>query len=351
MRTKRGTFQLAYFGAIALLALASGIACEKSAPEEAKTEANAEPVVKTTDRGPVKLTVTAGKGTISIAERLDLTIEVQAASDIEVEMPQFGDALAEFEIRDFHDQPVKVADDGEKTYTQVYDLDIFLSGEYTIPGITAKYRTPGSEEYAELTSDPITITVKSLLEGEFDPQKFADVKPVATLPVDHHWSTVALAVVGGGAGVVVLALLVLWLVRRSRRPAEVLRIPAHEWALSALRALAEAKLIEAGRIQEFYYRLSEIARQYIERRFGLMAPERTTEEFLIEMRSSNALAAEHQVLLGEFLEACDMVKYARHEPDNAEIERAFNAARDFVTETKLIAPAEHVEPAAQEVAA
>jgi hypothetical protein len=152
---------------------------------------------------------------------------------------------------------------------------------------------------------------------------------------------------------VVFGLIVAWLLRRMLRPADLVRQPPDEWALAQLRALAEEGLIEQGQLQPFYYRLSEIARRYIELRFGLMAPERTTEEFLIEMRGSSALSRAHQASLGEFMEACDLVKYARHEPGAAEIEQAFNAARDFVIQTRPVrkAPAQSAPRVAQEVPA
>jgi len=324
------------------------IGCRDAGDVEQAGQGVSEPVVRTVDRGPVKLTVTADKSEISIAERLQLTIAVNAEEGIEVEMPDFGASLAEFQIRDFQEKPAQVGDDGRQTFEQSYDLDIFLSGEYTIPGITAKYRKdaeaigePAEEApFAELTSEPITIKVKSLLEGEFDPQKFHGVKPVAELRADWAWGTIAATAGGGLAGLIVVILLIVWLVRRLTRPAGEVRVPPHEWALEQLRVLAAEQLVERGRVQEFYYRLSEIARRYIELRFGLMAPERTTEEFLLEMRQSTALSRTHQAALGDFLEACDLVKYARHEPTTAEIEQVFNTARDFVLETRPTAQPE-----------
>ena len=47
-----------------------------------------------------------------------------------------------------------------------------------------------------------------------------------------------------------------------------------------LPALVTEDLIARGLIQEFHYRTSGIVRGYIERRFGVSAPEMTTEEFL-----------------------------------------------------------------------
>ena len=55
---------------------------------------------------------------------------------------------------------------------------------------------------------------------------------------------------------------------------------------------------EAGRIKEFYQRISDILRHYIENRFGLHAPERTTEEFLVELKPSEVLDARSPAAAG-----------------------------------------------------
>jgi len=340
------------FYALALAAmLVAG--CAKDATNEESTTDAAKPAVAEVDRGPVHLKVIAAKDTITIAERLDLRVEVTADPEIEVKLPDFGESLAQFQIRDYHELPVEVGEDGKRTYAQAYDLDIFLSGEYTIPGITAKYRVSNPEAadapFAELTTEPLTINVTSMLEGEFDPQEFRDVKAAATLPVERDWWTIASMIAGGVLAVVAIIVLMVWWARRARRPADLIRIPPHEWALEQLRALANAGLVEKGEVQDFYYRLSEIERRYIERRFGLMAPERTTEEFLIEMRAGSALEPAHQIALGDFLEACDMVKYARHDPTANEIETVFNTARDFILQTSQHSSLH--APDAQEVAA
>jgi hypothetical protein len=158
---------------------------------------------------------------------------------------------------------------------------------------------------------------------------------VATVPVDRDWRVLALWVGVGIVGLVVLIVLVRLLVRRVAGPRRTRSIPPHAWALGALRALAAEKLIESGAVKLFYYRLNEIARTYIELRFGLMAPERTTEEFLREMEAGNRLPRAHQSALTAFLRQCDLVKYACYEPGTAEIEAVFNTARDFIEATRI----------------
>lgn len=322
------------FGLVGLCALIlSG--CTERAQQSGDDQGGAGPIVETAECGPVKMRVSVDKGEITLAERLALTIEVTAQAGVDVEMPPFGDQLGEFGIRDFRDE-VAVPVEGGRRWRQVYDLDIFVSGEYTIPGMTARFvdRRKGDENVVEgeISTEPFAVTVTSLMEGTFDPTQFRDVKGPVRLPVSR--AAMWMWWLGGGlGGLTIVVLLVAWLIRRARRPAPEIIIPPHEWAFDELQRLIDDQLVEQGLVHEFYSRLSMIVRRYIEKRFGLTAPELTTEEFLVEVQRDTRLPFDHRGSLGGFLQACDMVKFARYEPQTAEIERAFNLARGFVTET------------------
>ena len=80
-------------------------------------------------------------------------------------------------------------------------------------------------------------------------------------------------------------------------------------------------------------RLSGIVRTYIEARFGLKAPDMTTEEFLQVTSNAQALSSSHRRLLQEFLERSDLVKFARYEPSRHEADEAFEAAHRFIQDT------------------
>ena len=148
--------------------------------------------------------------------------------------------------------------------------------------------------------------------------------------------------VGGGCGCsggCVAAALAFWLWKR-RRPTiateTVAPLSAYEVAIQALRQLLDENLMGRGEVEAFYTRLSDIVRHYLEGRFGLRAPERTTEEFLYEVSRDNALTPEHQELLGVFLQEADLVKFARFRPGLADMKRAFDAAEEFVRETGAV---------------
>jgi hypothetical protein len=90
-----------------------------------------------------------------------------------------------------------------------------------------------------------------------------------------------------------------------------------------------------GRIKEYYFRLSDIVRRYLENRFSYRAPEMTTEEFLSAIKDSKEFSNELRGLLKEFLSHCDMVKFAKYGPTPIEILDSFKAAENLIDRTKL----------------
>jgi hypothetical protein len=125
--------------------------------------------------------------------------------------------------------------------------------------------------------------------------------------------------------------------RRERGAAAPPAPPASETARRALQALEARGLVQAGEIKEYYAELSGIVRRYLEARFGVHAPEMTTEEFLLATARGGALDTRHRALLSGFLRESDLVKFARHRPTMDDARRALEAARRFVDETGDVA--------------
>ncbi len=331
----QSTAELAAIVCAALL-----VGCSKQGAPSPAAPAS-KPITKTATRGPVTLTVQVDKDTITIAEKLHWTITAEAEDGVEVELPAFGEDVKDLVIHDFTDESAVPTPNGRRRWRQRYELDSLVSGEYRLPEVKATFtdgRQPTLDRHAgepivgELAVEPIEVKITSLLEGTFDPTNFHDIKSPVALPepVSHAWIwwTAGAATCLGG-----LIALMLAVRRRRRRGPSTVTVPPHQWAFAELERLIEDDLIAAGDVHEFYFRLTDIVRIYIERRFQLAAPEQTSEEFLETMRGNSVLSAEHQALLIEFLRAADLVKFARYEPGKQEVERAFNSARDFIDET------------------
>jgi len=297
---------------------------------------------KTYERGPVTVTLATDRREISIADRLDVSLAVVADETYEVELPAVGEKIQDFLIVDYETAPPKLVDDAKVRYSRSYILEPFLSGEYRIPPMTVRFRKKtGVDDNAddkehELETEELTIKVTSLLPGDI--AEMADIEPPVALPRPAvKW------LVPAGAGVLLLLVAAGILLRRRRRGRHArpdTRRPAHEIAYAQLARLVADDLIGAGAIATFYVRISDILRRYIENRFGLHAPERTTEEFLAELTSAtqasanSGLTARHRDLLSRFLTHCDLVKFAEYRPENKEIQGTFDTCKAFIEETR-----------------
>lgn len=146
----------------------------------------------------------------------------------------------------------------------------------------------------------------------------------------QRWGLTALAVL-----IAATACFFFWY-RRRRLPstADSVPVPPHAKALRELARLREAPRRTPGEIEAFYVAVSSVLRVYIEERFGLHAPERTTEEFLAEVEAGGSLLAEHRFALRQFLEQCDLVKFAAVCPESARQDETLGVAEQFVESTR-----------------
>ena len=100
-----------------------------------------------------------------------------------------------------------------------------------------------------------------------------------------------------------------------------------------MEALSQRNLPKQGYYGSYYVDLSAILRYYIEGRFHLRAPERTTQEFLSEMMEGELFDESQQTFLQSFLRLCDRVKFAKYQPGMIEMEESFVQVRKFIEET------------------
>jgi hypothetical protein len=149
-----------------------------------------------------------------------------------------------------------------------------------------------------------------------------------TAPPVWVWVTLALVVAG----------VVMWIRRRNaaRRAAQGVQAAAHAHE-DALAELEKARaLMSSENSRPYGIEVSGIVRRYIERRFDIVAPRRSTEEFLVEAAASAKLEPVHRQLLAEFLGSCDFLKFARARAELTELEAQHQAAVRFVTETRVV---------------
>jgi hypothetical protein len=265
---------------------------------------------------------------VTIGTRFRYVVEVSTDAGTEVVFAQPAERIGKFDIVDFGIEPA-VQQIGKTLVRRWYTLVGYEPGDQVLTSPPVRYRD--GDQQREVAAVETHVTVESVLAQTSEANDIRDIKPPEPVPVD--WRPYYL--VGGGLlAAVLLAFALYRVLNRERRglPAAPAR-PAHEVALGELERLRARDLVAQGAFKEYYSTLSTIVRTYLEQRFGLRAPEMTTEEFLLVTARDARLAPAHRRLLGEFLGESDLVKFAKHLPTIADSERAFAAARRVVEET------------------
>ena len=279
-----------------------------------------------------RLDLSLDRDVLTTAENAILRLEVESAETDSVEFPDPEDGFGGFAA--IGDEPLgdRLSDDGRVVRGREYVLQPFLPGEYEIPSLNVVINGT-----SQLATDPIAIAVESVLE-DTEAAELRDIAEPVDIPVPWWWWVLA------GAGLAAILAAAAWWLRRRRAARLAPKVVApHEAALAALDELLSDGLPEAGQVKPFYLQLSDIVRRYVEERFGLRAPEQTTEEFLAAMAAAPVIGNDHQRLLRGFLEQADMVKFAKFAPGRDEIGATVDAAKNFIRQTapdELIVPAE-----------
>lgn len=328
---------------ICVLFVAAGIlttGCGKTdAPPkpEKKAEKTDAGIHKTWERGPATCTIDIDKTEITIADRLHFAITVITDPDYSVTLPKPGEKLSGFGIVDVHTSPPGLTKDGKNKITRTYVLEPFLSGDYDIPEMTIDFRKTGEDETKAhtLETEKITIHVKSVLPEKLKNLKIADIRPPGQMPEKIS----AVIWISAGAALILVACGIGFFIYRRRHATIInaqLLIPAHERAFAALERLVAKNFVEQGEIKTFYQEISDILRRYIENRFGINAPEQTSEEFLAGLNHNTDFPAKFRERLKDFLTHCDMVKFAAFMPSENDIQETFNSCKNFIWETREV---------------
>ncbi|MCP4649711.1 MAG: hypothetical protein GY853_06480 [PVC group bacterium] len=270
------------------------------------------------------------KSIITIGEKITYTIETDVQKDLKVDFPVVDMTLGGFAIKDFGRENNRKVGKGYVREKQWYLLDTYTVGSYVIPEQKIKIILADGKTKT-LKAPEIFVEVKSVMEDDSEDQGLRDIKAPLIVPQDLTGilviSVIVLLLCVG------LGFLVWYYKMHAKHKKEIVLLP-HEMALQELVRIENMNLLAAHKIKEYYYLVSICLRIYLEDRFALRAPEQTTEEFLDAVISSHSLEGSHINLLREYLYHCDMVKFAKLEPNPEDVEKIMQTTRKFIDETK-----------------
>ena len=139
----------------------------------------------------------------------------------------------------------------------------------------------------------------------FIAQEFHDISP----PVDYSLLPTWVIFLAAFFTLAVLGLLVWLFIRWKRRPK-----PEQSPRARALDLLqrARSEIISLTPYQ-FSIRVSDILRRYVTEQYQLPVTRQTSVEFLNALAATSPFSADEQTLLSNFLNRCDLIKFARYD--------------------------------------
>lgn len=243
---------------------------------------------------------------VTVGDPIELTLAIFFDPGLKVRKPAPGQGLGIFEIKGYRfENPTQ---EGSLAVDRShYTLAIYETGTFIIPPMRAT--ALDGNQAIEVVSEPIKIEVVSLAEGrsnfDLSPDRPLEL-PKGRIAIRYivfillPFVLVGLAF-GGRA-------LYKWWQKRHQPP----RKP-HERALHDLEELLRLQRYENEGARPFYFRFSEVVRQYMETRFELPLTTMTTRQILSALDTEDRREARY---LKGFLPFADRVKFARHIPES-----------------------------------
>lgn len=271
---------------------------------------------------------------IEIGDWLHFKLTVRAPKNVNILFPNFaGDTLNKMEI--ISKEKIDTAVLGDRTiFTQTIVASAYDSGIYLINPFAIYFTNKNQQNDSVFTND-FEVQVKTLSVDTAQP-----IKPIkAPLKVSYEWREFIWWIVA--AVLIILAIIAyfVWRKYRKQKPAteekQKPKEPAHVWALNELAKLEAEKLWQNDQHKEYYSRLSEIMRSYLEYRYDVLAMESTTDE-IADLLAKLSINNELKNRLLETLRLADFAKFAKMTPMPEQNMRSMENAKTFAERTKLI---------------
>jgi hypothetical protein len=129
------------------------------------------------------------------------------------------------------------------------------------------------------------------------------------------------------AGLLLFIGLTIWGIKRWRNRPVAVKTPRQR----ALDLLARIETeIDKLTPYQFSIRVSDILRRYVTEQYQLPVTRRTSVEFLNALASTTTFSTDEQSLLGDFLNRCDLIKFARYDATREDSRLLLDEADQFV---------------------
>ena len=293
---------------------------------------------------------TVNKAEILIGEQAIVDLEIIAPKGKNIILPIYADTLVKgIEVLKML-PPDTIITHEVMTIHQKYVITSFDSTLYHIPympivdGIdTIKSNSFGLKVSSPILSEQVLSALAQMKAQktdsiDFDQLALTDIKPQIEPPfvwqdyLSYLWVilliVLLLVVIGVG----------LYLVLRKKEKGYFFKpeviLPPHVIAIKALDKIKTEKVWQKGLEKEYFTELTDILREYIEKRFMFNTFEKTSDEILTTMKIY-AEADSSIDSLTQILTLADFVKFAKYKPLPNENDLSLVNAYLFINQTKI----------------
>lgn len=275
---------------------------------------------------------------IKIGEQIQYKVSVETPADTPVSFPE-GQTFAPLEMVKTRAADT-LRDGGKYRLVKEYYLTQFDEGKYTIP--SQKIRINNKDYFTDsLLVEVHTVAIDTLKQPLYDIKPIQEVKKPFT---SYGW---ILTIIAAVLLLLIVAFVYFVFIRKKKFPflQTQKKLPPFDRAIQDLKELQNSKYLIQSQHKEYYTRLTDIVKAYLEEEVHILAKESTTDELLakinlLQEKGKLNLNQETITNLKRVLQTADLVKFAKNKPsdDSAEYDR--ETIENVVIKTKEAIPLE-----------
>ena len=275
---------------------------------------------------------------IKIGEQIQYKVSVETPADTPVSFPE-GQTFAPLEMVKTRAADT-LRDGGKYRLVKEYYLTQFDEGKYTIP--SQKIRINNKDYFTDsLLVEVHTVAIDTLKQPLYDIKPIQEVKKPFT---SYGW---ILTIIAAVLLLLIVAFVYFVFIRKKKFPflQTQKKLLPFDRAIQDLKELQNSKYLIQSQHKEYYTRLTDIVKAYLEEEVHILAKESTTDELLakinlLQEKGKLNLNQETITNLKRVLQTADLVKFAKNKPsdDNAEYDR--ETIENVVIKTKEAIPLE-----------
>ncbi len=274
--------------------------------------------------GETQVSISSSANLATIGDQINLIIIVKTTEDIQ--SIKVSTTQKNFELVE-EKEPQKRRERDYTFFEKHITIAFFMIGDFDIePFKIELFKDSRLMETKETNSIP--ITVKSVLTE--DDKDIKALKDPIELSGNPFYTLKYVFILLGAATIILL--IFLWLKKRAQRPRreEQPLLPPLEEFETGLEKLWAQRLFEKGRIIDFFVKLTEITKRFLNRQYRFKAEDFTTYETLynLERKEGEDLILNN---MKHLFNVSDLVKFARFIPESKVSEEMWSRITDMVS--------------------